>query len=379
MDLHNSQGFRFGTSYESSRTERTRAPYRGNTGEALLRAEKFGDSKTTDHKVFQEGCESRDNHRYAVVVQDSVTHWIQSYPCKQRLHKWRKEVCHNSWGRHTNHKSFTLTLNWNLKNKVHGIAAPETNDLAERTVRRVKESTSAVLLLSGLDERWWSDFMQCYYYLRDEQVLLTDEKPQKWTKIWVILPGHALFANGDKWWSDSMKYYCYLRHVQDLLADWETSYERRFGKPRKVAIISCWSNEWVSSDFSERAGRYSDSKFGRFWESWLRQIYSSRINAKEVWYDKKRWIHCPSRRCYKMVWKRRRIPRTHFKTKIDREEWRSQWWNSRRIGILKQKNQQMTRKSVSTSSQSKTSSCFVIIINVEFNSTCRRKKETFPI
>ena len=153
MDLHSSQGFRFGTSYESSRTKRTRAPYRGNTGEALLRAEKFGDSITTDHKVFQEGCESRDNHRYAVVVQDSVTHWIQSYPCKTKTSQVTEGSLSQFLG--SSHKSEVIytDLNWNLKNKVHGIAAPETNDLAERTVRRVKESTSAVLLLSGLDER----------------------------------------------------------------------------------------------------------------------------------------------------------------------------------------------------------------------------------
>ena len=36
---------------------------------------------TADHKVLSEGCESRDNHRYAVVVQDLATQWIQSYPC----------------------------------------------------------------------------------------------------------------------------------------------------------------------------------------------------------------------------------------------------------------------------------------------------------
>ena len=31
----------------------------------------------------------------------------------------------------------------------------ETNGIAERAVRRVKEGTSAVLLQSGLDEKWW--------------------------------------------------------------------------------------------------------------------------------------------------------------------------------------------------------------------------------
>ena len=39
---------------------------------------------TADHKVLSEGCESRNNHRYAVVVQDLATRWIQSYPCKTK-------------------------------------------------------------------------------------------------------------------------------------------------------------------------------------------------------------------------------------------------------------------------------------------------------
>ena len=45
----------------------TRASCRRRTGEALLRAEKSGDLTTADHKVLNEGCESRDSHRYAVV------------------------------------------------------------------------------------------------------------------------------------------------------------------------------------------------------------------------------------------------------------------------------------------------------------------------
>ena len=65
-------------------TKITRAPLRKRTGEAALRAEKFGDLMTADHKVLSEGCESRNNHRYAVVVQDLATQWIQSYQCKTK-------------------------------------------------------------------------------------------------------------------------------------------------------------------------------------------------------------------------------------------------------------------------------------------------------
>ena len=64
------------------RTKITRAPCRRRNGEAVPRAANFGDLITADHKVFSDNCESRNNHRYAVVVQDLATQFIQSYPCK---------------------------------------------------------------------------------------------------------------------------------------------------------------------------------------------------------------------------------------------------------------------------------------------------------
>ena len=81
-------------------------------------------------------------------------------------------------------------LSWN-----HCTSTPhqsETNGIAERAVRRVKEGTSAVLLQSGLNESWWADSMECYTY---------------------------------------------LRNVTDLLSDGKTPYERRFGQPFKGPII----------------------------------------------------------------------------------------------------------------------------------------------
>ena len=52
----------------------------------------------------------------------------------------------------------------------------ETNGIAERAVRRIKEGTSAVLLQSGLNENWWADSMECYTYLRNVTDLLSGWK-----------------------------------------------------------------------------------------------------------------------------------------------------------------------------------------------------------
>ena len=66
------------------RTKITKAPCRRRNGEAVLRAANFGDLITADHKVLNDKCESRNNHRLAVVVQDLATQWIQEYPCKNK-------------------------------------------------------------------------------------------------------------------------------------------------------------------------------------------------------------------------------------------------------------------------------------------------------
>ena len=136
--------------------------------------------------------------RYAVVVQDPMDPGIRA---KQKLHRKPKEACKSSWSPSRkpeviytdNSLEFGKAcedLSWN-----HCTSTPhrsETNGIAERAVRRVKEGTSAVLLQSGLNESWWADSMECYTY---------------------------------------------LRNVTDLLSDGKTPYERRFGQPRTCCSI----------------------------------------------------------------------------------------------------------------------------------------------
>ena len=187
------------------RTKITRAPCRRRHGEAVIRAVNFGDLITTDHKVLSHNCEFRNNHRYAVVVQDLATQWIQAYPCKNKtsqetqrsLQKFLEPEKKPKVIYTDNSLEFGKTcedLSWN-----HCTSTPhrsETNGIAERALRRVKEGTSAVLLQSSLNESWWADSMECYNY---------------------------------------------LRNVTDLLSDGKTPYERRCGKPFKGPIIPCGS------------------------------------------------------------------------------------------------------------------------------------------
>ena len=135
------------------RTKITRAPCRRRNGEAVPRAENFGDLITADHKVLSDNCESRNNHRYAVVVQDLATQWIQAYPCKTKTSQETQRSLQKFLEPERNPKviytdnSFEFgkaceDLSWN-----HCTSTPhrsETNGIAERAVRRVKEGTSAV-------------------------------------------------------------------------------------------------------------------------------------------------------------------------------------------------------------------------------------------
>ena len=139
----------------------------------------FGDLIAADHKVLSEGSESRDNHRYAVMVQDLATQWFQSYSCNTRT----SQETHKSLMKYLEPtrkpKSFTLTIPWNLASWNHFTSTPhrsETTGIAQRAVRRVKEGTSAVLLQSGLGNEWWAVSLECYCFLRNIQDLLSEGK-----------------------------------------------------------------------------------------------------------------------------------------------------------------------------------------------------------
>ena len=255
------------------RTKFTRAPCRRRNGGAVPRAEIFGDLITADHKVFSEGCESRNNHRYAVVVQDLATRWFQSHPCKTKtsqetqrsLQKFLEPTRKPKVIYTDNSLEFGKACEDLPRN--HCTSTPhrsETNASAERAVRRVKEGTSVVLLQSGLDENW------------------------------------------------SKECYTYLWNVQDLLSDGKTPYERRFVKPFKGPIIpfgSLVTYYPISAKDQSRIHQFGQKVLpglflghalyaGGIWKGDVliadleeletmdtSEIYSKRLNAKEVFFQ----------------------------------------------------------------------------------------------
>ena len=153
-------------------------------------------------------------------------------------------------------------LSWN-----HCTSTPhrsETNGIAGRAVRRVKEGTSAVLLQIGRDENWWAESKECYTY---------------------------------------------LRNVQDLLSDGKTPYERRFGQPFEGPIVpfgSVIEYHPLTAKYQSRIHQFGKKVLpglflgyalyaGGIWKGDVlvadleeletmdaSEIYSKRLNAKEV-------------------------------------------------------------------------------------------------
>ena len=153
---------------------------------------------TADHKVLNEEHESSLHHKYAVGfagLGDAMDSKLLMQKHDQA--RKRREVLEHSYVQKKNPLSIYMDnslefneafeeLNWNHERST------ETNGIAERAVRRVKEDTSSVLIQSGLQEGWLAEAMERYYYLRS---------------------------------------------VKDLSADGQTPYDRRFNSPFNGPIV----------------------------------------------------------------------------------------------------------------------------------------------
>ena len=204
------------------------------------------------------------------MVQDLATRWIQSCPCETKSsHEMEKSLSKFLEPSHRP-KVENTDKSMDFGRAFEGLSwKSETNGIAERAVRRVKEGTSAVLLQSGLAERWWSDSVECC---------------------------------------------CYLRNIQDLLSAGKTPYERRFGKPFGGLVIpfgSLVEYHPITAKVQSRIHQFGKKVLpglflgyalyaGGIWKGDVliadleeletmdaSEIYSKRLNAKEVIFPQK--------------------------------------------------------------------------------------------
>ena len=104
---------------------------------------------------------------------------------KQKLPRRPRRTLCSSWSRRGNQKSFYTDISLEFGNYCeefswnHCTSTPqrsETNAIAARAVRGVKEGTSAVLLQSGVGNEGWADSKECCCYLRNIPDKLSDGK-----------------------------------------------------------------------------------------------------------------------------------------------------------------------------------------------------------
>ena len=100
------------------RTKIMRVPCKRRNEGSIPWAEEFGDLITADHKVLNEGSEFRNNHRYAVVVQDLATQWMQFFRVKTKILRIRTRIYGSFSSRLKSRKSVTLTIRGDLANLV---------------------------------------------------------------------------------------------------------------------------------------------------------------------------------------------------------------------------------------------------------------------
>ena len=204
---------------------------------------------------------------YAVVVQDLATQWIQAYPCKTKTSQATQRILQKFLEPERNPKVISTDnslefgkacedLSWNQCTSTPHRS--ETHGIAERAVRRTKEGTSAVLLQSGLDEKWWADSMECYAYLRNIQDLLSDGKtPHEFFPFVTMVEYHTISAK------DQSRIHQFGKKV---LPELFLGYALYAGGIWKGAVLIADLEELETMDASE--------------------IYSKRLNAKEVIFPK---------------------------------------------------------------------------------------------
>ena len=205
--------------------------------DALPEPKKFGDAITADHKVLNDDDKTRDGDKLALVIQDSFTHWLQSFPCKTKDAKECARCFKRFWGPNfkpeyvytDNSGEFIKSLE--ELDILHDTSTPhksQTNAVAERAVGRTKEGTSVTLVQSGLHDVWWGEAMMCY---------------------------------------------CFLRNVVDILKGGQTAFEKRWGQKFTGPIIPFGAQ--IAYKPSSKKDQQRIHEFG---PKWLEEIFMGYVH-----------------------------------------------------------------------------------------------------
>ena len=272
------------------RTKITMASCRRRTGTVVPTAKIFGDLINADHKVLSEGCESRHNHRYAIVVQDLATQWVQSF-----LPMWDENFSGNT-------KELAKVLGAHEKTKSH--SHWQVLGIWQSLWRSFRESLYVSASQIGNEWDCWESSAQ--------------SERRYVCSIVAIRSGWEMVGR----FNGMLQL---LRNIQDLLSDWKTPCESRFGIPFWRPSHPVWFIGRISPYFCERPIETASIRFWSLpryipWVCVVRrgnlerrhngpqtfeeleemdasELYAGRPNAKGSVNANERWkFHLPSRR-----------------------------------------------------------------------------------
>ena len=224
------------------------------------------------------------DHRYAVLVQDLDTQWIQAYPSKTKTSKETQKLAQVLGDKQP--KVITLTFLWNSAKPVKmspGIMHVCTTQIRNKrdcgeSSAQSKKNTFAVLLQSSLNKNWWADSMECYTDFRNIQDLLFEnsirkaflEKRSKHRSISLVhllnitlflkkvllglFLGYALYA--ERFWKGDVLV-AYLEELETV--DASEIYSKRFNSkevifPKEKRRIYFSNRRWTNQYFWRRSG-----------------------------------------------------------------------------------------------------------------------------
>jgi len=148
----------------------------------LPKPTKWADHLTADHEIINDD-ESRKGDRIALIIQDKFTSWLQGYssPTKSAndtIHGFQRFLGPQLKPQYVytdGSKEFKKAFQ--ELNFLADTSTPhrsETNGVAERAVRRLKEGTSCTLFQSGFYGEWWPEAMDAYCFLRNATDVLNN-------------------------------------------------------------------------------------------------------------------------------------------------------------------------------------------------------------
>ena len=163
-------------------------------------------------------------------------------------------------------------------------------------MRRVKEGTSAVLLQSGLNESWWADSMECKTYLRNVTDLLSNGKTPYARRFGKPLEGPTVP------FGSLVEYHPITAKDQSRIYQFGKKVLPGLFLGYALYAVGIWKGDVLVADLEELGAMDAS------------EIFSKRLNAKEVIFPKQGEYSSNIRWTNQNPWRRSGTENIHLDT-----------------------------------------------------------------